>query len=153
MRLKMSKLDLFNVYLNERLKAAAVEIVGAVERTITEYQEELSRSKEENNRLRVLLDFKTQTPSQRTDIQQVPPEWQHLNVLAEHQRAEKGMCSALTFLKRSKLTPMENATQSQKTTVPLSPYQKDFQDIPQLRVKTVEVKMRWSMREYRQGPS
>ncbi|XP_064839245.1 geminin-like isoform X2 [Oncorhynchus masou masou] len=54
----MSKLALFNVYITERLTAVAVEIAGVVERTITEYQEEISRSKEENERLRRLLDFK-----------------------------------------------------------------------------------------------
>ncbi|CDQ91804.1 unnamed protein product, partial [Oncorhynchus mykiss] len=54
----MSKLALFNVYITERLTAAAVEIAGVVERTVTEYQEEISRSKEENERLRRLLDFK-----------------------------------------------------------------------------------------------
>ncbi|XP_038821813.1 zinc finger protein OZF-like isoform X1 [Salvelinus namaycush] len=78
----MSKLALFNVYITERLTAVAVEIAGVVERTITEYQEEISRSKEENERLRRLLDFKLH----RTDPQQltlpvseeeVPPERQH----------------------------------------------------------------------------
>lgn len=54
----MSKLALFNVYITERLTAAAVEIAGVVERTVNEYQEEISRSKEENERLRRLLDFK-----------------------------------------------------------------------------------------------
>ncbi|CAB1350435.1 unnamed protein product, partial [Coregonus sp. 'balchen'] len=54
----MSKLELFNAYLTERLTAAAMEITSAVERTITDYQEEISRSKEENERLRLLLDFK-----------------------------------------------------------------------------------------------
>ncbi|XP_023831586.1 geminin isoform X2 [Salvelinus sp. IW2-2015] len=54
----MSKLALFNVYITERLTAVAVEIAGVVERTITKYQEEISRSKEENERLRRLLDFK-----------------------------------------------------------------------------------------------
>uniref|UniRef100_A0A673X481 Gastrula zinc finger protein XlCGF26.1-like n=1 Tax=Salmo trutta TaxID=8032 RepID=A0A673X481_SALTR len=44
----MSKLQLFHVFLNERLTAAAVEIFGAVEKTVVEYQEE-------NDRLRRLL--------------------------------------------------------------------------------------------------
>ncbi|XP_020309689.1 zinc finger protein 629-like [Oncorhynchus kisutch] len=44
----MSKLQLLHVFLNERLKAAAVEIFGAVEKTVAEYQEE-------NYRLRRLL--------------------------------------------------------------------------------------------------
>lgn len=54
----MSKLELFNEYLTERLTAAAREITSAVERTITDCQDEMSRFKEENERLRLLLDFK-----------------------------------------------------------------------------------------------
>ena len=44
----MSKLQLLRVFLNERLTTAAVEIFGAVEKTVVEYQEE-------NDRLRRLL--------------------------------------------------------------------------------------------------
>ncbi|CDQ80044.1 unnamed protein product [Oncorhynchus mykiss] len=44
----MFKLQLFRVFLNERLTAAAVDIFGAVEKTVVEYQEE-------NDRLRRLL--------------------------------------------------------------------------------------------------
>ncbi|KAM9414831.1 uncharacterized protein ACWYII_024011 isoform 1-T1 [Salvelinus alpinus] len=82
----MSKLELFNAYLTERLTAAAREITLAVERTITDYQEEISRSKEENERLRLLLDFKphlhlhTKDPQQLTftvSKEGVPPEQQH----------------------------------------------------------------------------
>ncbi|XP_010871729.2 zinc finger protein 136-like [Esox lucius] len=73
----MSKLALFNVYLNERLTAAAVEIFGAVERTIIEYQEEICRSKEENERLRRRLDVNTQIPLHRAEAQQVPLDLQH----------------------------------------------------------------------------
>ncbi|KAK6324292.1 hypothetical protein J4Q44_G00066310 [Coregonus suidteri] len=82
----MSKLELFNAYLTERLTAAAMEITSAVERTITDYQEEISRSKEENERLRLLLDFKphlqllTKDPHQLTlpvSAEEVPPEQQH----------------------------------------------------------------------------
>lgn len=53
----MSKMQLLQDYLNERLTAVAVEIFGAVENTIAEYQEEISRSKEEIDRLRKLLDL------------------------------------------------------------------------------------------------
>ncbi|XP_041740108.1 gastrula zinc finger protein XlCGF57.1-like [Coregonus clupeaformis] len=82
----MSKLELFNAYLTERLTAAAMEITSAVERTITDYQEEISRSKEENERLRLLLDFKphlqllTKDTHQLTlpvSVDDVPPEQQH----------------------------------------------------------------------------
>ncbi|CDQ82052.1 unnamed protein product [Oncorhynchus mykiss] len=74
-------------YLNERLTAVAVEIFGAVENTIAEYQEEISRSKEEIDRLRKLLDlvFQPDIMLHRADPQQltfpvpgeVPPEKQH----------------------------------------------------------------------------
>ena len=53
----MSKIQLLNVFLRERLIAAAVEIFGVVENTIVEYQEEVSRSKEENKRLQNMLDL------------------------------------------------------------------------------------------------
>ncbi|CAB1318928.1 unnamed protein product [Coregonus sp. 'balchen'] len=53
----MSKIQLFKVFLNQRLTAAAEEIFGAVEQTIAEYQEECSRTKEENVRLQKLLDI------------------------------------------------------------------------------------------------
>ncbi|XP_029549335.1 zinc finger and SCAN domain-containing protein 2-like [Salmo trutta] len=56
----MSKLHLLNVFLTERLTAAAVEIFVVVEKTVSEYQEEISRSKEEIDRLRMLLDVVTQ---------------------------------------------------------------------------------------------
>nr|XP_046175090.1 uncharacterized protein LOC124008126 isoform X3 [Oncorhynchus gorbuscha] len=53
----MSKLQMLNVFVTERLSAAAVEIFGAVEKTVAEYQEEICRSAEENERLRRLLDL------------------------------------------------------------------------------------------------
>ncbi|CDR00075.1 unnamed protein product [Oncorhynchus mykiss] len=56
----MSKLELLNIFLTKRLTAAAEEIFGAVKGTIVEYQTEIVRSKEENNRLRKLLDIAVQ---------------------------------------------------------------------------------------------
>lgn len=53
----MSKLQLLNVFLTKRLTAVAVEIYVEVEKTITEYQDEISSSKEEIKRLRRLLDL------------------------------------------------------------------------------------------------
>ena len=53
----MSKMQLLNMFLRERLTAAAVEIFGVVEKTIVEYQEEIIRSKEENERLQKMLDM------------------------------------------------------------------------------------------------
>ncbi|CAB1354042.1 unnamed protein product, partial [Coregonus sp. 'balchen'] len=48
---------LLQLFVSERLRAVATEIFGAVEKTITEYQEEISRSKEDNDRLRALFDI------------------------------------------------------------------------------------------------
>ncbi|XP_010894606.1 gastrula zinc finger protein XlCGF46.1-like [Esox lucius] len=56
----MSKIQLLGVYLNERLTAAVVEILGAVEKTVSEYQEE-------NNRLRRLLQITPEIKRGRTD--------------------------------------------------------------------------------------
>lgn len=53
----MSKLQLLNVFLTKRLTAAAVEIYVEVEKTIIEYDNEISSSKEEIKRLRRLLDL------------------------------------------------------------------------------------------------
>ncbi|XP_010882229.1 uncharacterized protein LOC105018472 isoform X1 [Esox lucius] len=51
----MTKLQSLSVFVDELLTVAAVEILGAVEKVIAEYQEEISRSKEENDQLRRLL--------------------------------------------------------------------------------------------------
>ncbi|XP_071349761.1 zinc finger protein 253-like isoform X2 [Trachinotus anak] len=51
----MGTLQRLNAFICERLAAAAVEIFGAVEETLTERQEELSRSKQEIDHLRSLL--------------------------------------------------------------------------------------------------
>ncbi|XP_041703534.1 zinc finger and SCAN domain-containing protein 12 [Coregonus clupeaformis] len=53
----MSKLQLLNAYVTERLTAAATEISVAIETTVVELHEEISRSTEENDRLRRLLDL------------------------------------------------------------------------------------------------
>lgn len=51
----MSKLELLGAFLNERLTAAAEEILGAVKEAVEEYQSEILRSQEENERLKGLL--------------------------------------------------------------------------------------------------
>ncbi|XP_029006707.1 zinc finger protein 250-like [Betta splendens] len=56
----MTKLELLNAFLNDRLTAAAEEIFRAVKETVAEYQSEVVRSKEENERLRRLLDVALQ---------------------------------------------------------------------------------------------
>lgn len=56
----MTKLELLNVFLNDRLTAAAEEIFGAIKDTVVEYQSEILRSKEENERLKRLLNVAVQ---------------------------------------------------------------------------------------------
>ncbi|XP_034043044.1 gastrula zinc finger protein XlCGF48.2-like [Thalassophryne amazonica] len=52
----MSKVQMLRVLVTQRVTAAAEEILGLFEKTIAEYEEELCRSKEENQRQRRLLD-------------------------------------------------------------------------------------------------
>lgn len=56
----MSKLELLNVFLNDRLTAAGEEIFRAVKDAVVEYQSEILRSKEENERLKRLLNVAVQ---------------------------------------------------------------------------------------------
>ncbi|XP_054473519.1 zinc finger and SCAN domain-containing protein 22-like [Anoplopoma fimbria] len=56
----MTKLELLNAYLNDRLTAAAEEIFRAVKNTVAEYQSEILRSNEENERLKRLLNVAVQ---------------------------------------------------------------------------------------------
>ncbi|XP_049923359.1 zinc finger protein 771-like isoform X23 [Epinephelus moara] len=81
----MSNVQMLRSLLKQRLTAADGEIFGLFERTIAEYEEELCRSKEENERQRKLLDavFNPQLRLHRADVQQllvvkeeVPPEQQ-----------------------------------------------------------------------------
>ncbi|XP_020353081.1 zinc finger protein 45-like [Oncorhynchus mykiss] len=76
--LKMSKIELLRLFLNERLTAAADEIFGTIEKTIIEYQEEVSRTKEENSRLRGMLRLQKTDPQPLTvSDEDLPPEQQH----------------------------------------------------------------------------
>ncbi|XP_068188667.1 zinc finger protein 572-like [Antennarius striatus] len=76
----MSKGQMLRALVKQRLTAAAEEIFGLFERTIAEYEEELCRSKEENERQRELLDavFKPQLRIQKTvfptDVRQLVSE-------------------------------------------------------------------------------
>ncbi|XP_049923357.1 zinc finger protein 771-like isoform X21 [Epinephelus moara] len=81
----MSKVQMLRSLVKQRLTAAAEEIFGLFERTIAEYEEELCRSKEENERQRKLLETVSnpQLRLHRADVQQllvvkeeVPPEQQ-----------------------------------------------------------------------------
>ncbi|XP_061890206.1 zinc finger protein 391-like isoform X1 [Entelurus aequoreus] len=71
----MRKLQMLRALVNQRLSAAVEEIFVMFERTIAEYEEELSRTKEEKERQHQLLDavFKThQVELHRTGVQQPP---------------------------------------------------------------------------------
>ncbi|XP_035653353.2 zinc finger protein 629-like [Oncorhynchus keta] len=87
----MSKMQLLQDYLNERLTAVAVEIFGAVENTIADYQEEISRSNEEIERLRRLLDlfFQPDIKLQKADPPQLTLLVPEEEVLAEKQHCEQ----------------------------------------------------------------
>uniref|UniRef100_A0A8C7MJY4 Zinc finger protein 227-like n=1 Tax=Oncorhynchus kisutch TaxID=8019 RepID=A0A8C7MJY4_ONCKI len=70
----MSKIEYLRVFLNQKLIAAAEEIFGVVEETIAEYQEEVSHTKEENRRLRSMLDIRSKPQiklHRRADLQQL----------------------------------------------------------------------------------
>ncbi|XP_049458573.1 uncharacterized protein LOC125904901 [Epinephelus fuscoguttatus] len=82
----MCKVQMLRALVKQRLTAAAEEIFGLFERTIAEYEEQLCRSKEENERQRKLLDavYNPQLRLHRAEVQQqllvvkeeVPPEQQ-----------------------------------------------------------------------------
>ncbi|XP_039657016.1 uncharacterized protein LOC120559390 isoform X3 [Perca fluviatilis] len=69
----MCKVQMLRALVEQRLTAAAEEIFGLFERTIAEYEEELCRSKEENERQRELLDavFNPQLRLHRADVEQL----------------------------------------------------------------------------------
>ncbi|XP_061744500.1 zinc finger protein 568-like isoform X3 [Nerophis ophidion] len=69
----MCKFQKVRMLMEERLNVTVKEIFGVLERTIAEYEEELFRTKEENKRLKELLDavFKPQVVAHRADVQQV----------------------------------------------------------------------------------
>uniref|UniRef100_A0A8C7HGX4 C2H2-type domain-containing protein n=1 Tax=Oncorhynchus kisutch TaxID=8019 RepID=A0A8C7HGX4_ONCKI len=72
----MAKLQSLSVFVNERLTVAAVEIFDVVEKVVAKYQEEISRSKEENDRLRRLLRITTEIKEEETPEQQhCEQEW------------------------------------------------------------------------------
>ena len=59
----MSQLELFRVFITERLTTAALEIFRAAEKSFADFEGEISRSKEESARLQRLLDIVTQPES------------------------------------------------------------------------------------------
>lgn len=77
---KMTKLQLLNAYLTERLTVVVKEILDVVEDTVTEYREEAARTKRENESLRrqlrdiLLLEAETEWLSKGRDIRLAPRE-------------------------------------------------------------------------------
>uniref|UniRef100_A0A672ZGK7 C2H2-type domain-containing protein n=1 Tax=Sphaeramia orbicularis TaxID=375764 RepID=A0A672ZGK7_9TELE len=91
------KVQILRSLVEQRLTAAAEEIFGLFERTIAEYEEELCRTKEENQRQRQILDcvWNPRVLLHKTDIQQhlvvkeeVPPEQQEWNPTVEQEEPE-----------------------------------------------------------------
>ncbi|XP_072772588.1 uncharacterized protein [Nerophis lumbriciformis] len=66
----MSTLHMLRALVDQRLTAAVEEIFVVLERTIAEYEAELSRTKEQNNRLLDAVFKKHQVVLHRTDVQQ-----------------------------------------------------------------------------------
>ncbi|XP_042261434.1 zinc finger protein 574-like isoform X2 [Thunnus albacares] len=84
-------LQSFNVFLTDRLTAAAVDIYGFVERTILDYQEEVNRAKLENQRLQRLLDlvYRPEIRLHRADSRQIDLPTPTQEVSAQEQQIEK----------------------------------------------------------------
>ncbi|XP_078031914.1 uncharacterized protein LOC117263686 [Epinephelus lanceolatus] len=76
----MCKVQMLRALVKQRLTAAAEEIFGLFERTIAEYEEQLCRSKEENERQRKLLDAVYNGAEVQQQLlvvkEEVPPEQQ-----------------------------------------------------------------------------
>ncbi|XP_072772651.1 uncharacterized protein [Nerophis lumbriciformis] len=68
----MSTLHMLRALVDQRLTAAVEEIFVVLERTIAEYEAELSRTKEQNNLLLDAVFKKHQVVLHRTDVQQPP---------------------------------------------------------------------------------
>ncbi|XP_061562282.1 zinc finger protein 501-like isoform X3 [Phycodurus eques] len=88
----MCKVEILRALLNQRLSAAVEEVFVVFARTIAEYEEELCRTKEENERQRQLLDavFKPQVAFHHTDIseEELHPEHQGWSFSMEQQQRE-----------------------------------------------------------------
>ncbi|XP_037106228.1 zinc finger protein 2-like [Syngnathus acus] len=76
----MCKVKILRTLVKQRLNVAVEEIFGLFERTIAEYEEELCRTKKENERQRDLLDaiLNPQVRLDRADVQQVLVESQEM---------------------------------------------------------------------------
>ncbi|XP_062422209.1 cardiomyopathy-associated protein 5-like [Pungitius pungitius] len=88
----MSKVHVLRYLVKQRLAEAAEEIFGLFERTIAEYEEEASRLKENNERLKKRLHpvFNPKVHIEREDVQQlfVPKEEQQEDPEPPHIKEE-----------------------------------------------------------------
>uniref|UniRef100_A0A672ZGD6 C2H2-type domain-containing protein n=1 Tax=Sphaeramia orbicularis TaxID=375764 RepID=A0A672ZGD6_9TELE len=91
------KVQILRSLVEQRLTAAAEEIFGLFERIIAEYEEELCRTKEENQRQRQILDsvWNPRVLIHKTDVQQlsvlkdeVSPEQQEWNPIVDQDEPE-----------------------------------------------------------------
>ncbi|XP_030002737.1 gastrula zinc finger protein xFG20-1-like isoform X1 [Sphaeramia orbicularis] len=91
------KVQILRSLVEQRLTAAAEEIFGLFERTIAEYEEELCRTKEENQRQRQILDcvWNPRVLIHKTAVQQhlvvkeeVHPEQQARNTIVDQEEPE-----------------------------------------------------------------
>ncbi|XP_044068742.1 zinc finger protein 112-like [Siniperca chuatsi] len=141
----MTKLELLNVFLNDRLTAAAEEIFRAVKDTVLEYQSEILRSKEENERLKRLLNVAVQRLLLQPDPHTVQPledgqpcesEWRNSVELLpqikeepklrniqtdcsqEARDSEEGNCSHIETLQRSHPPPAQTVCSRQSVSPP-----------------------------------
>uniref|UniRef100_UPI0037E9B81E zinc finger protein 892-like n=1 Tax=Semicossyphus pulcher TaxID=241346 RepID=UPI0037E9B81E len=139
----MTKLELLNVFLNDRLTAAAQEIFRAVKDTVAEYQSEILRSKEENERLKRLLNVAVQrlllqpephSVQPQEDVQSCEPEWTNsvellpqikeepkllqTNCSQEARDSEEGNCSHTEPLQRSQTPPAQTVCSRQSVSPP-----------------------------------
>ncbi|XP_072772648.1 uncharacterized protein [Nerophis lumbriciformis] len=87
----MSTLHMLRALVDQRLTAAVEEIFVVLERTIAEYEAELSRTKEENNRLLDAVFKKHQVVLHRTDVQQ-PPHMKEKEEDPHMKEEEEGEC-------------------------------------------------------------
>lgn len=63
----MNQMEELKAFVSERLKAVACEIFGAIEKTVTDYEEQACRLKEDNDRHRSLLDIILKTKLTQTE--------------------------------------------------------------------------------------
>ncbi|XP_034549272.1 zinc finger protein 3 homolog [Notolabrus celidotus] len=141
----MTKLEMLNVFLNDRLTAAAQEIFRAVKDTVAEYQSEILRTKEENERLKRLLNVAVQRlllqpeprsvspqealqPSEsewRSSVELLPrikeePKIRDLQTACsqEERDSEEGNCSHSEPLQRSPTPPAQTVCSRQSVSPP-----------------------------------